>query len=122
MYKFERDMLANLPLVRTDLTRVFSPSNSTTDGSRLTFFVTFSYISFSSFTFPGTAYRILLPFLPWLPCHFYLVIIEQQQAYCLRFRCYVIYLKLKTRIECDVYVIIFVAQFSLIRINKLQHL
>ena len=31
--------------------------------------------SFSSFTFPGAPYRIFLPFLPWLPCHFYLVVI-----------------------------------------------
>ena len=37
------------------------------DGSRLTF----SYISFFSFTFPGAPYRI---FLLFLPCYFYLVI------------------------------------------------
>ena len=41
--------------------------------------ITFSYISFSSFTFTGTPYRIFLLFLPWLPCHFYLVVIEQEQ-------------------------------------------
>ena len=62
------------------------------DGSRLTFSyiffssftfsgsrITFSYISFSCFSFPGASYRIFLLFLPWLPCHFYLVVIEQQQ-------------------------------------------
>ena len=38
-----------------------------------------SLISFSSTTFPGTPYRIFLRFLPWLPCHFYLVVIEQKQ-------------------------------------------
>ena len=37
--------------------------------------VFFSCISFSSFTFPGALYRIFLLFLPWLPCHFYLVVI-----------------------------------------------
>ena len=37
------------------------------------------YISFSCFTSPGAAYWIFLPFLPWLPCHFYLVVIAQQQ-------------------------------------------
>ena len=43
------------------------------------FLLTFSYIFFSSFTFPGTPYRIFLLFLPWFFCHFYLVVIEQQQ-------------------------------------------
>ena len=57
-----------------NLTRVTSPPNSTIGGSRLIFSVPFSYISFSSFTFPGAPYRIFLPFLPWLTCHFYLVI------------------------------------------------
>ena len=46
------------------------------DGSRLTFF----YISFSSFTFPGALDRIFFRFLPWLPCHFYLVVIEIQHG------------------------------------------
>jgi len=41
----------------------------------------FSVISFSSFTFPGALYRIFLLFLPWLPCHFYFVVIEQQQRH-----------------------------------------
>ena len=41
------------------------------DGSRLTF----SYTSIPSFTFPGALYRI---FLLFLPCHVYLVDIEQQ--------------------------------------------
>ena len=67
-----------LELVRGNLTRVTSPPNSNTDGSRLTFSVSFSYISFSYFTFPSAPYRILLLFLPWLPCHFYLAVIEQQ--------------------------------------------
>ena len=61
------------------LTRVTSRPNSNTDGFRLTFSVSFSYISFSSFTFPGAPYRIFLLFFPWLPCHFYLLIIKQQQ-------------------------------------------
>ena len=43
------------------------------DDSRLTF----SYISFLSFTFPDAPYRIFHQFLPWLPCYFYLVVIEQ---------------------------------------------
>ena len=34
-----------------------------------------SVISFSSFTFPGAPYQIFLLFHPWLPCHFYLVVI-----------------------------------------------
>ena len=38
-----------------------------------------SLISFSSFSFLSTLYRISLLFLPWLPCHFYIVVIEQQQ-------------------------------------------
>jgi len=37
-----------------------------------------SLISFLSFTFPGAPYRIFLLFLPWLPSHFNLVVIEQQ--------------------------------------------
>ena len=32
-------------------------------------------ISFSSLTFPGAPYQIFLLCLPWLPCHFYLVVI-----------------------------------------------
>ena len=31
------------------------------------------------FSFPSVPYRIFLLFLLWLPCHFYLVVIEQQQ-------------------------------------------
>ena len=46
---------------------------------RLTFSWPFSYIYFSSFTFPGTPYRISFLFFCWLPCHFYLAVIEQQQ-------------------------------------------
>ena len=38
-----------------------------------------SLISFASLTFPGAPYKILLLFIPWLPCHFYPVVIEQQQ-------------------------------------------
>ena len=37
-------------------------------------FVYPSLISFSSFTIPGAPYRIFLPFLPWLPCHFNFVV------------------------------------------------
>ena len=60
------------------LPRVTSPPNSTS--RRFTFNWPFSYISFSSFTFPGAPYRIFIPHLPRFPCHFYLVI-EQQQQY-----------------------------------------
>ena len=49
------------------------------DGFRLTFSWSFSYIFFSSFTFPGAPYRIFLLLLPWLPCHLFLVVIEQQR-------------------------------------------
>ena len=50
------------------------------DGFRLNFSWPFSYISFSSLTFPGTRYWIFLLFLPWFSCHFYLVFIEQQPS------------------------------------------
>ena len=50
------------------------------NGSRLTF----SYISFSLFTFPGAPYRTFLPWLPRLPCYFYLVI-EQQHWFWRKF-------------------------------------
>ena len=56
--------------VRTNLTRFNSPPNSNTVGSRLTFSVPFSYISFYSFTLSGAPYRIFLLFLPRLPYHF----------------------------------------------------
>ena len=46
----------------------------------------FSYISFSSFTFSGTPYWILLLFLPGYPCYFYLDVNEQQQALVLNVR------------------------------------
>ena len=49
------------------------------DGIRLMFSSLFSYISFWSFTFSGSPYRIFLICLLRLPCHFYLVI-EQQQG------------------------------------------
>ena len=42
------------------------------------FRLAFSYISFSSFIFPVAPYRIFRLFHPWLLCHFYLVIIKQQ--------------------------------------------
>ena len=43
----------------------------------------FSYISFSSFTFPGAPYWILLVYLPRLPYHFYLVILaENHSSWC----------------------------------------
>ena len=41
-------------------------------------------ISFSSFTFLGTPYRIFPLFLLCLACHFYFVVIEQQQQLCPR--------------------------------------
>ena len=46
-------------------------------GSRLTS----SYISFPSFTFPGApGCWIVLLYLQWLPCHFCLVVTEQQPS------------------------------------------
>ena len=47
------------------------------DGYCLIFSWSFSYISFSSLIFTGALYRIFLLFLPWLPCHFHLSVIEQ---------------------------------------------
>ena len=41
--------------------------------------LTFSYISFLSFTFPGASHRRFPLLLPWLHCHFYLVVNKQQQ-------------------------------------------
>ena len=38
----------------------------------------FSYISFSSFSFPDSPYRIFFLNLPKHPCHLYLVVIKQQ--------------------------------------------
>ena len=49
------------------------------DGSRITFYKSFSYISFPSFTFLGASYWIFILCLPRFPCHFYLVVIEQHQ-------------------------------------------
>ena len=43
------------------------------DGSRLILSWPFSYISFSSLIFPCEPYRIFLPYLLRLPCHFYLL-------------------------------------------------
>ena len=60
--------------VRANLTRVTSPPNSNTGCSRLSSLYP-SLISFSSFTLPGAPYRIFLLFFPWLPCHFYPVVI-----------------------------------------------
>ena len=51
------------------------------DRYRFTFSWPFSYIPFSSFTFTGATYRIYLLFLLWLPCRFYLVVIEQHGIY-----------------------------------------
>ena len=49
------------------------------DGFILNFSSPLSYISFSSFTFRGSPYWIFLLYLLRLPCHFYPVVIEQQQ-------------------------------------------
>ena len=57
-------------------------TNSTTGGSRLIFSIPFSYFLFI-FYLPVASYRIFLLFHPWLPCHFYLVVIEQQLRYLL---------------------------------------
>ena len=40
-----------------------------------------SYLLFSSCTFPGTPYRIFLRFLPWLPCHFDVVVIYNSNVF-----------------------------------------
>ena len=64
--------------MRANLTRVTSPPNSNTGGSRLIFYVPFSYFLFIVYLPRFTSPDLLL-FLPWLPCHFYRVIIEQQQ-------------------------------------------
>ena len=48
---------------------------------RFTFSWSFSYISFSSFTFPGAPYWIFILFLPWLPSNFYLVVIEHTNMF-----------------------------------------
>ena len=66
-------------LVRADLTRVTSKLNYIQAVPVLSSLYP-SLISFSYFTFPGVPYRIFLLFLPWLPCHFYLVVIEQQHS------------------------------------------
>ena len=83
------------------------------DGSRLIFSVSFPYIAFSSFTFPGAPYRIFLPFPPWLPGNFYLVVIEQQQ-------------QLSTRVVCGFHVARFEVaiscRFSHIRQMKCDHM
>ena len=49
------------------------------DDYRLIFSWPFFYVSFSSFTFPSAPYQILFLYLPRLPSHFFLVVIEQQQ-------------------------------------------
>ena len=51
--------------------------------------------------FLGAPYRIFLLFLPWLPCHFYLVVIEQQQQSSVSFLCKVVYIFLESRSEKD---------------------
>ena len=41
-----------------------------------------SLTSFSYFTFPGPPNSIFIIFLPWLPCHFYPVVEQQQRITC----------------------------------------
>ena len=66
--------------MRANLTVVTSPRNSDTCSSRL-------YLLCSFLLFPfhprctGAPYRIFLLFLLWRPCHFYLVVIDQQQVF-----------------------------------------
>ena len=62
------------PILRANLTRVTSPLNSITDGSRLTFSVIFSYFLFIFYLprctlpdFPSVSSLASLPFLPC--CH-----------------------------------------------------
>ena len=58
-----------------NLTGRTSPPNSTTDGSRL---IHLLILFLFTFTFAGAPYRIFFLFLLWFPCHFYLLVIEQQ--------------------------------------------
>ena len=64
-------ILASLyPLTRV----VTSPPRRFPPHLLLTLLLHFHFI----FYFPDATYWIFLLFLPWLPCHFYLVVIEQQ--------------------------------------------
>ena len=67
-----------LTLVRANLTRVTSPPTQLQADPVLSSLYLY-FISFSSFTFPDVPYRIFFLYLPRLPCHFYIVVIEQQQ-------------------------------------------
>ena len=63
----------SLTLVRANLTRVTSPPNSNTGGSRLIFSVLYSYFIFIFYlprcTLPDFPSVSSLVFLPFLPCH-----------------------------------------------------
>ena len=81
IYKTLAKLITNYKLV-TDIYLISTPNiypkstqTQLKDGSFLTFSWPVSYISYSSFTFPGAPHKIFFLFLPWLPCHFYLVII-----------------------------------------------
>ena len=62
-----------LTIVRANLTRVTSPPNPTTGGSRLIFFAPFSYFLFifylPLYTLPDFSSVSFLASLPFLPCH-----------------------------------------------------
>ena len=59
------------------LTRITSSPDTTPRRFPSYFLLHLSYISFSSFLFLCALYRIFLLFLPWLPCHFYLDVIQK---------------------------------------------
>ena len=72
--KVRRLLNRNLPMswvtIKGHLT---SKLNFVQHSFRFTFSWPFSYISFSSFTFPRSQYRILFLYLLMLPCRFFLV-------------------------------------------------
>ena len=59
---------------------IFCQQTQHQDDSRLIFPWPFTYISYSSFAFPGSPCRSFFLNLLRLPCQFYLVVIEQQHV------------------------------------------
>ena len=78
---FKWNNFSQISLWNSDKPPVLSGVHITNVSISFTFSLPFSHTSFSSFTFPCTSYRIFLLFLPWLPCHFYLVIEQQTFTY-----------------------------------------
>ena len=63
-----------------------------------------------SFSFSGAPYRFFLLFLPWLPCHYYIVVIKQQQ-FCLYLMemiwwCFSVGFPIPSRIENKMYYVL----------------